>query len=98
MERVLDCGTDTTDAHNPADDRYVVPRADGSFESGGQPYGLNTGRWYFNPAYNELTLDSDLGDADDTFWIVTVEGRQMEWAGVWSETARRFRIFARRAD
>lgn len=97
MERVLDRGDDVTGVHNPAGDRYVVLHADGSFESGGEPYGLNTGRWYFDPGYNELTLDSDLGDADDTFWIVEVEGDRMEWAGVRSETARRFRIVSRRA-
>ena len=97
MDRVLDRGDDATATHNPAGDRYVVLRADGTFESGGQPYGTNTGRWTYEPTYRELTLDSDLGEADDTYWIVTVEDDVMEWAGVRSETARRFRIFARRS-
>lgn len=97
MERVLDRGTDASDIHNPGGDRYVLLRADGSFESGGQPYGRNTGRWTLDPAYDELMLDSDLGDADDSYWIVTVEGDEMEWAGVRTETARRFRIVSRRA-
>ena len=97
MDRVLDRGDDVTGVHNPAGDRYVVLSADGTFESGGEPYGINTGHWYFDPGYNELTLDSDLGPADDSYWIVTVEGDEMEWAGVRSATARRFRILARRA-
>ena len=97
MDRVLDRGEDATDVHNPAGDRYVELRADGTFESGGQPYGRNTGRWTLDPAYNELTLESDLGDADDSYWIVSLDGDRMEWAGVRSETARRFRILSRRA-
>ncbi len=96
MDRVLDRGNDATDLHNPAGDRYVELRADGTFESGGQPYGRNTGRWTFDPGYNELILESDLGDADDSYWIVSMDGDEMEWAGVRSETARRFRIFSRR--
>lgn len=96
MERVLERGADVTDIHNPGGDRYVVLHADGTFESGGQPYGRNTGRWTLDPSYNELTLESDLGDDDDTFWIVTLDGEVMEWAGVRSETARRFRILSRR--
>lgn len=96
MARVLDRGTDATDLHNPGGDRYVLLRADGTFESGGEPYGRNTGRWRLDPGYDELTLDSDLGAADDTFWIVTLDGDTMEWAGVRSETARRFRIVSRR--
>ena len=96
MDRVLDRGQDVTAVHNPAGDRYVVLRPDGTFESGGQPYGHHTGRWYFDPGHRELVLDSDLGEADDTYWIVTVDGDAMEWAGVRSATARRFRILARR--
>ena len=94
---MLDRGADATDVHNPSGDRYVELRDDGTFESGGQPYGLNTGRWTFDPAYNELMLMSDLGDADDTYWIVTLDGDEMEWAGVRSEVARRIRILSRRA-
>ena len=97
MNRVLDRGADATAVHNPAGDRYVELRADGTFESGGRPYGRHTGRWTLDPAYNELILESDLGDADDSYWIVTLDGDEMEWAGVRSETARRFRILSRRA-
>ena len=98
MERVLERGRDVTETHNPAGDRYVVLRADRTFESGGEPYGRNAGRWTLDPGYNELTLDSDLGDADDTSWIVALEGDRMEWAGVGTPTARRFRILSQRAD
>ena len=98
MDRVLDRGQDATAVHNPNGDRYVVLRPDGTFESGGRPYGTNTGVWTYDAGYRELTLDSDLGEADDTFWIVTVDGDEMEWAGVRTETARRFRIFARRVS
>ena len=96
MERVLDRGADATEIHNPGGDRYVVLRADGTFESGGQPYGTNTGAWSYDSEFRELVLDSDLGEADDTFWIVNVQDDVMEWAGVRTETARRFRIISRR--
>ena len=97
MERITDGRTDVTAEANPAGDRFITLHADGTFESGGQPYGRNTGRWTLDPAYNELILESDLGDADDSYWIVTLDGDEMEWAGVRSETARRFRILSRRA-
>ena len=98
MNRVLDRGDDVTAIHNPSGNRYVELRADGTFESGGDPYGVNTGTWSLDPGYNELSLESDLGSADDTYWIVTLDGDAMEWAGVRSETARRFRILSRRTD
>ena len=97
MERIVEQGTDVSDAHNPAGDRFIVLRADGTFESGGQPYGPNTGRWTYDPVRRELGLDSDAGPQDDSRWIVRLEGDVMEWGGVGSEFARRFRITSRRA-
>lgn len=97
MDRITDRGADVSDEHNPAGDRYIVLRTDGTFESGGQPYGRNTGRWTYDPARRELGLDSDAGPDDDSIWTVTLRGDTMEWGGVGSEYARRFRIVSRRA-
>lgn len=96
MERITDQGEDVSDEHNPAGDRYIVLRADGLFESGGEPYGRNTGRWTYDPARRELGLDSDAGPDDDSRWIVRLDGDRMEWSGVGSDFARRFRITSRR--
>ena len=97
MERITDGGADVTAEHNPAGDRYITLKADGTFESGGQPYGRNTGRWTYRPRTRRLGLDSDLGPDDDSIWTVSVRGDVMEWRGEGSAYARRFRIVARRA-
>ncbi len=96
MERVLDDGADVSATANPAGDRFVVLHADGTFESGGQPYGRNTGRWVYNDRTRRLGLDSDLGPDDDSVWTVSLRGDTMEWTGVGSAFARRFQITSRR--
>ena len=97
MAGVYDRGADVTADANPAGDRYIVLRPNGSFESGGQPYGLNTGRWTYTPRTRTLALDSDLGPDDDSQWVVTLRDDVMEWDGAGSAFARRFRITAVRA-
>lgn len=96
MTGVYNRGQNVTAEHDPAGDRYIELRADGTFESGGQPYGRNTGRWRYDHALRDLVLDSDLGPEDDSQWVVTLDGDEMEWGGVGSEFARRFRITSRR--
>lgn len=96
MTGVYDRGADVTEEHNPAGDRYIVLDADGTFESGGQPYGRNTGRWIYDAERHMLGLDSDLGPEDDSRWIVIVRDDTMEWDGAGSPFARRFRITSRR--
>ncbi|MGB3541829.1 hypothetical protein [Rubrivirga sp.] len=98
MTRVYERGQDVTDQHDPADDRFIELYADGTFESGGQPYGRNTGRWTYDHARRDLVLDSDLGPEDDSQWVVTLRGDEMEWGGAGSEFARRFRITSRRVS
>ena len=97
MERITDGRTDVTAEANPAGDRFITLHADGTFESGGQPYGRNTGRWVYSPTTRRLGLDSDLGPDDDSVWTVTLRGDTMQWDGEGSEYARRFRIVSRRA-
>lgn len=96
MAQILDDGADVSDEHNPAGDRFITLHADGTFESGGQPYGRNTGRWLYDPTTRELGLDSDAGPDDDSRWTVRLDGDRMEWRGLGSEFARRFLIVARR--
>ncbi|WP_420455605.1 hypothetical protein [Rubrivirga sp.] len=96
MERVTDGGNDVSATANPAGDRFIVLHADGTFESGGRPYGRNTGRWVYNARTRRLGLDSDLGPDDDSTWAVSLRDDTMEWEGVGSAYARRFRITSRR--
>ncbi len=96
MTGVYERGQNVTDQHDPAGDRFIELRADGTFESGGQPYGRNTGRWTYDHNRRDLVLDSDLGSGDDSQWVVTLRGDEMEWGGAGSEFARRFRITSQR--
>ena len=97
MELITDQGADVSAEQNPAGDRYIVLRPDGTFESGGQPYGRNTGQWRYHAPSRTLGLDSDAGPDNDSLWIVTLRDGRMEWGGTGSAFARRFRIVARRA-
>ena len=97
MERIYDGGQDVSIVQNPRRDRYITLRPGGSFESGGRPYGRNTGRWTYDPDADVLALDSDQGAANDSRWRVSLRGDVMEWRGVGSAFAERFRIVARRA-
>ncbi|MEQ9405920.1 MAG: hypothetical protein RIM99_20175 [Cyclobacteriaceae bacterium] len=38
-------GMDVTAEHNPKGNRFFIFKSDGTFESGGDPYGRNTGRY-----------------------------------------------------
>lgn len=63
-----------------------------SVESGGDPYGKNTGRWTLDETTNELYLDSDAGEEDDSHWIVRIEGSTMHWKGTRGDFNTRFSI------
>ena len=96
MATVSDRDRDVTDEHNPSRNRHIALHADGTFESGGDPYGRNTGRWTYDAGSNTLGLDSDLGPDDDSVWTVSLRGDVMEWRGAGSAFARRFRITSER--
>lgn len=92
METILENGEDVTAQHNPADNRWVAFVPDGTFVSDGDPHGRNTGRWTLDAATNELYLDSDTGEGDDSYWIVEIRGDEMHWQGTRSAFTERFAI------
>lgn len=92
MAQVYDGGEDVTAEHNPAGNRWVAFASEGTFISDGDPYGRNAGRWTYDPATQELYLDSDAGEGDDSYWIVQVEGDEMHWQGARSAFTKRFEI------
>ncbi len=92
MNQVFEDTTDVTMQHNPGLNRWIELNADGSFGSGGAPYGYNSGVWTFDPGDVQLYLDSDAGEEDDSYWYVDVDSTSMTWRGVGSEYAERFRI------
>ena len=97
MWQVIQDGNDVSAEHNPQAERYIIFYEDGAFESGGRPYGLNTGRYEYSPEDGILYLISDAGPEDDSRWKVTIESDTMTWNGLGSEWANRFRITHRRA-
>lgn len=98
MHQVIQDGKDVSEEHNPHGERYIIFRDDGTFESGGRPYGSNTGKYEYSPVDGHLFLFSDAGPEDDSQWSVTIEQDTMNWQGMGGEWANRFRIIHHRSD
>jgi hypothetical protein len=92
MYRVIQDGNDVTTEHNPYAERYILFFEDGTFETGGRPYGPNTGQYSYSSEQHLLYLYSDAGPEDDSQWKITIEKDTMTWQGLGSEWANRFRI------
>lgn len=92
VQIIQDGANDVSDEHNPAGNRYVIFNADQTFESGGDPNGKNTGQWQLNEKTGELFVNSDAGEADDSYWIVSIDGDTMKWQGARFEFNKRFEI------
>lgn len=92
MEKVYDNSTDVTAQHNPKNDRWISFHKDGSFKSGGTPMGENTGKWTYSNENQQLYLDSDVGEEDDSFWLIQVDKQKMNWVGTRSTFAERFKL------
>lgn len=97
MESVVQSGNDVTSEHNPKSNRYISFLKNGTFESGGDPYGINTGKYSFDNS-GSLFLDSDTGLEDDSIWSISFEGDLMIWKGLGSEFARNFVLKHRKAN
>ena len=92
MEKVYDHTTDVTDQHNPQNDRWITFAKDGSFKSGGTPTGENAGQWIYTATNNQLFLDSDAGEGDDSYWLIQIDKDNMNWAGARSSFTERFKL------
>ena len=92
MYKVIQGGNDVTTEHNPHEERFLVIKGDSTFESGGRPYGKNTGKYEFNSMDHTLFLDSDTGPDDDSQWKVTIKGDTMYWQGYGSQWAEEFQL------
>jgi len=97
MERIVQDGTNDVSAQqNPMNNRYIHFYENGTFESGGDPYGKNTGKWTLDPDSHELYIDSDSGEDDDSYWIVSIDEDRMHWQGTHFDFNKRFAIDFRR--
>jgi len=97
MYQVLQSGQDVTAEHNPNNERYLILKKDSTFETGGRPFGANTGKYAFDREKKTLFLDSDAGPDDDSYWKVSVKGDTMHWQGYGSEWADHFELIHVRA-
>jgi hypothetical protein len=98
MIKVKELSEDVTERHNPDKNRWIrfiedrnIERG-GLFESGRDNVKENSGKWFYDKNENELYLDSDAGEDDDSYWSVTVEGNTMLWKGRKFEFNKRFEI------
>ena len=92
MESLTQNGQDVTAEHNPSANRFIIFNADKSFESGGDPYGKNTGKWELDEGTGELYLNSDVGEDDDSYWIVLIDQDRMQWQGTRFEFNSQFAV------
>ena len=92
MEQVIQDGKDVSAEHNPEKNRFFIFSEDGTFESGGDPYGPNTGRFFVNNFNNTWYLDSSQGPDDDSIWKVSFEKDKMIWVGVGTDWAESFKL------
>lgn len=90
MKKVFEGEKDVSGVHNPYGDRWVMFNDNGTFESGGQPYGKNTGKFSFDEQ-NRLDIKSEtLGD--DSSWHVEIKNDSMIWKGIGTQRQEAFRL------
>jgi hypothetical protein len=81
MSKVYEYDMDVTEQHNPVGSRWIEFNKDGTFESGGEPFGQNAGRWKIDTEQSILYIDSDADD-DDSEWKISIEDDQSTWTGI----------------
>ena len=91
MATVYELEENVTQRHNPANNRFFTFYENGTFKSGGDPFGENTGKWSLSEEHL-LFIDSDAGEDDDSYWRVKIEQDTMKWQGAVFEFGKRFRI------
>ena len=98
MIKVKELSEDVTERHNPDKNRWIRFIEDrnieggGLFESGRDNVKENSGKWFYRKNENELYLDSDAGEDDDSYWALSVRGNTMLLIGKKFEFNKRFEI------
>ena len=104
MDKVMEESEDVTQIHNPDNNRWIrfEKQSDivngGLFESGSWDKTENTGKWYYDEKENEMYLDSDAGEDDDSYWSITIKNDTMKWKGRRFEFNKRFEILHTRVE
>lgn len=92
LDQVMEASDDVTSEHDPHDERWIRFDANGSFESDGRPFGVNTGKWRIDESMNVLYLDSDT-EGNDSEWAVFFKDDEMIWRGVGDARKATFQLF-----
>jgi Lipocalin-like domain len=95
MAQVSDAGKDVTTVHNPQQNRWIRFNSDGSFNSGGDPYGDNKGRYEIDNNKPILFIYSS-DENDDSEWNLYIEGTEMTWTGIGSPKKEGFKLIFKR--
>lgn len=98
MEQVLEGDQDISKDLNPDNDRWIAFKPNGTFASGGGPYGGNTGKYSIDDETETIFLDSDAGEDDDSKWTVTFEGDKLVMSGVGTERQGKTKVISVRVE
>lgn len=98
MHQVWEGEQNVTEQHNPNHDRYIWFRTDGTFESGGTPYGTNTGKYNLDAEAGTIFLDSDAGEGDDSEWRLSIKGEKLTMRGIGTPRQESFQLVFIKAD
>ena len=97
MEKVYEGEQEVTAIHNPKNNRWIKFNRNGSFESGGDPYGYNDGTWELDLEKSILFIDSKT-EGDDSEWNVTFEEDKLIWTGIGTPRQESFKIINRKVE
>ena len=102
MTKVMEMSKDVTEQHNPERNRWICFMPDsievikGTFESGRGDSTENKGKWVLNK--DEIFIDSDAGEDDDSYWEVTFKDDKMFWKGRRFDFNKRFEIIHQKVE
>lgn len=92
MDKVYEKKVNVTNRENPNRDRYISFQADGTFMSGGEPYGDVTGTWEILPDRTLLITPSNHDEVGTSQWIATIKGATMVWRGTGNDELERLEV------
>ena len=97
MEKIYDGENDVTSEHNPKGNRWIKFNRNGSFESGGDPYGYNDGNWELDNKRAVLFLNSN-EDGDDSEWKIMFKEDKITWTGIGTPRQEGFKLIHKRVE
>ncbi|MBV6640699.1 MAG: hypothetical protein KI791_08275 [Cyclobacteriaceae bacterium] len=90
MEKVMEGDKNVSQIHNPEGNRWIKFNRNGSFETGGDPFGYNDGNWKLD---DQLVLFLDSREEnDDSEWRLSIAGDQMTWTGIGTPRQESFKL------